>query len=226
VVRTLLTGVSFLLICVVLSAAASWETKPFMSWSDKELDQVTSESPWAHKINVVLNPLPTPSREDAGGGRGGAGGGDGGGRGGFPTAVPQLRLTIAWNSALPIKQAAVRRQLGQGSVVPAESLAVLERDEPFYVITVAGLPSRYARTLAGMKAESFLKRDKRPPIAATEFAVQQMEQTTLLLAFGFPKDEAITAEDRSVEFITKLGAYDIKRKFNLREMVFLGRLAL
>jgi hypothetical protein len=44
--------------------------------------------------------------------------------------------------------------------------------------------------------------------------------------FLFPRSEAITLEDKEVEFETKLGPMEIKRKFKLQDMVFGGKLEL
>ena len=130
-----------------------------------------------------------------------------------------------------MKQALVRDQVGLGGLVPAESQQLLERPEPQYVITLMGLPVRYARAIESLKTETVLKRNKKPPIALTELGVQQVPATaqaaaTLVVVFAFPRTDPITLEDKDVEFVTKLGEIDIKKKFNLKDMVFHGQLEL
>ena len=222
-----------ILACAGLAAAAVWEEKPFTAWSDKELAAITSDSPWAQKFNVVVQSLPRGGGDDEGGrggpggGRGGGapGGGGGGGFGGGLVPAPQLKLLATWRSALPMKQAAVRQEVGLDGVVPAESQALLERSERFYVVTLTGLAAFFNRATGNLKAETVLKREGKAPIAPEDVLVQQV-QNGLLLVFAFPKTDPITLEDKQVELFTKLGQIEIKKKFNLKSMVFHGKLEL
>jgi hypothetical protein len=207
------------LVCAVLEAADFWETKPFTMWSTEELNKVLNDSPWSRSVNVVVaSPPGGGGLDDNEGGGGRAGGGRGG-------------VVISWRSAVPMKQALVRSQMTAGSVVPAETQQLLDRAEPMYVVTVVGLPTRFARAVNGMKAVTFLKRKNKPPIAVGDMGVQQAaasQQTpaSLVVVFGFPKTDAITLEEKEVEFVTSLGLTDIKKKFNLSEMRFHGQLEL
>ena len=103
-------------------AADFWEEKPFRSWSDGETNKILTDSPWADEIAVALPPQLSSS---AGGGTGGvsspaAGGGGGGaapqrarGRESFSN-VSRVRMSVSWRSALPVKQALLREQVGEG----------------------------------------------------------------------------------------------------------------
>jgi hypothetical protein len=243
--RRLILNVAFWIgAAAMLAGAGVWETKPFMTWSDKELQQVLTDSPWSRNVQVVMNTVGRggglAESEGAGGGArgGGGGGGDadggagrggrggGGGRGGFPTPAPQVKLLVSWRSALPMKQALVRSIAGLGGAIVPENQQVLDRDEAVYLITMAGLPVRYARSVPAMQAETFLKRGGgKPPIAVSEMGAQQTE-TGIVVVFAFPKTDAILMEDKDVEFVTKLGQFDIKKKFNLKDMLFHGKLEL
>ena len=225
---------------VVVAAADFWESKPFMTWSVEEVQKVLSDSPWSRNVNIVIQTVgrgaPLGENEGSrgggsggggGGNREGGGGGGAGGRGGggaFPTAPPQLKLTLSWRSALPMKQALVRDQIGPGGAIPAEGQELLSRTESMYVITIMGLPTRYAQTINGMKAGSFLKRNNKPPIALADIAVQQAPASekapAFLMVVFIPRTDAIKLEDKDVEFVTKLGEIDIKKKFNLKDMSF------
>ena len=47
------------------------------------------------------------------------------------------------------------------------------------------------------------------------------------MLFGFPRDVlSLTAEDCEVLFTTKLGAIEVKTKFNLKDMMYRKELAL
>jgi hypothetical protein len=245
--RLMILGIAFSIGgAVTLSGAGVWEAKPFTMWSDKELQQVLTDSPWSRTVQVVMNTVGRggggAESEGAGGGGargGGGGGGDadggggggrrggGGGRGGgFPTPAPQAKLLVSWRSALPMKQALVRSVVGPGGAIVPEDQQVLDRDEPVYLITMAGLPVRYARSVPAMKAETFLKRGgNKPPIAVSDVGAQQAE-TGIVVVFAFPKTDAILVEDKDVEFVTKLGQFDVKKKFNLKDMIFKGKLEL
>ena len=227
---------------VSVCAADFWDTKPFETWSDKEVQQLLTDSPWSRSVQVVLNVVGRGTAlgesegaggrgrgaggdagADAGGGRGG--GGRGGGGTGFVTAVPQLKLRIAWRSAMPMKQALVRSQLGAAPGIPEAFQQFLDRPEPQYIVSIEGLPARYAPALEAMKGNAVLKRGNRTSIACAALEVQQVA-TGVVVAFGFPKDDPISASDKDVEFFTKLGQYEIKKKFSLKDMTFHGQLEL
>jgi hypothetical protein len=232
-----------ILTAVTVCAADFWETKPFATWSDKEVRQLLTDSPWSHGVQVVLNVVGRSGAlgesegaggrgrgaggdagADAGGGGGRGGGGRGGGTG-FVTAAPQLKLQIAWRSAMPMKQALVRSQIGAAAPIPEAFQQFLDRPEPQYIVSIEGLPARYAPALEAMKANAVLKRGNRTSIACTALEAQQVA-TGVVVAFGFPKDDPISAADKDVEFFTKLGQFEIKKKFSLKEMTFHGQLEL
>ena len=41
------------LLAAVASAAAVWDTKPFMEWSDKDMEKLLTDSPWAGKATLT-----------------------------------------------------------------------------------------------------------------------------------------------------------------------------
>lgn len=233
--KVLLTAVFSIAAAVAPLAASVWDAKPFVEWSDKELQQLLTDSPWSKPVNVVMNTLGRGAAlgEDGGGGgggRGGAGGGDagggGGGRGGgFPAPAPQIHLLVSWSSARPMKQALVRSVVGVNGAVAASDQEVLDREEREYIITLTGLPVRFARAAAAMKTVTFLKRNNKPPIAVADASGQQ-SASGITLVFGFPKTDPIAIEDKDVEFVTKIGDFDVKKKFGLKEMLFHGKLEL
>jgi len=54
--RFLTAAAAALLLGTGLSAAAVWEAKPFLQWTDKEAEKVMTDSPWAVTIGVALPP--------------------------------------------------------------------------------------------------------------------------------------------------------------------------
>ena len=223
-----LLSLAALWVAVGLSVVAAdfWEEKPFHSWSDKEVNKMLTDSPWADEVAVALPPQLRLGGQGAGGGGFDTGGGGGGAeRGGF-TDVRRARMSVTWRSALPVKQALLREQLGDGAEPTAENLAYLERITGFYIIGVLGVPTQFGGipTLQ-VRDESFLERKDKPPIPADDVLFQP-GQDGLLLLVAFPKTDPLTLEDRDVEFMTNLGDFSIKKKFRLRDMVFQGGLAL
>ena len=212
----------WLLAFAVVGAADFWEEKAFTEWSDKDLEKMMSNSPWAKRLTVVFR---GPPREGGGASiaGGNAGGFGGGGRGG---SDGQSRLVIQWRSALPVRQALVRERIGEGGTVEPEAQALLSQRVPGYYVVVTGLPLQFGRlTPEALMAEARLERKGKPPIVPVQ-ANPQRDGRSLALLYVFPLDEAIVLEDKDVEFVTKLGDTTIKKKFKLEDMVFNDQLEL
>ena len=94
-----------------------------------------TDSQWSQKVTI---PLGGPG--GGGGGGGGRGGGFGGGRGrgggdGFGAPPRRMTLTVSWRSALPVKQALVRSQIGVDAPISLEQQQFLAQLEPLYVVS-------------------------------------------------------------------------------------------
>jgi hypothetical protein len=209
-------------VCAAISADNFWETKPFLEWSDKEAERLLSDSPWATMVAVPLpNVGPVPSGDINAGGRGGGGEGR---RDGFAPGPRRVRVTISWRSALPLKQAVVRQQVGLRGTVSSDAQAMLSEDDEFYVVGVMGLPPQF--TQAGAKTiEAFLRRAGKPAIPAQQAGSQTLRGGSLLL-IAFPRTDPITLDDGEVEFDVKLDQLEIKKKFRLKELTFNSKLTL
>ena len=202
-----------LLAGAVLAAADFWEETEFTAWSDKDVEQMMNDSPWAKRLTVRFPRTPRP-----GGGRGG----------GFRpgTSTPQTRLVIQWQSAQPIRQAMVRGRIEQGGTVDPEAQAFLDQSAPGYVVVVTGLPGQFGRlTPEALMAEARLERKGKSPIVPAQAQPQRAERGVTIV-YLFPKDDAIVLEDKEVEFITKVGGVTIKKEFTLEDMVFNDQLEL
>ena len=242
----------------MLWAADFWEAKSYTDWSNGEVDRVLNRSPWAQNVTIRMVGVPFSGGAGGrtgrgggaygggggggayggGGGGGGAygGGGRGGGRGGGSfggpgggMGMPQMTAVVRWFSALPVKQASVKLRYGNEAGTAADGLTYLEREEPNYVVSVAGLPGRMAGFMQRMpdrvKENTSLRRKGKEPIAPADLQITtQMEKTDLY--FVFPKTHPITLDDKDVEFLMKTERMEIKRKFKLKKMVFNGKLSL
>ena len=204
-----------LLAGAVLAAADFWEETEFTAWSDKDVEQMMNDSPWAKRLTVRF---PRPPRA-SGGGRFGGGFRPG-------TSTPQTRLVIQWQSAQPIRQAMVRGRIEQGGTVDPEAQAFLDQSAPGYVVVVTGLPGQFGRlTPEALMAEARLERKGKSPIVPAQAQPQRAERGVTIV-YLFPKDDAIVLEDKEVEFITEVGDVTIKKEFKLEDMVFNDQLEL
>jgi len=159
-------------------------------------------------------------------GRSGGGGGGGGQGLGMP---PPMSLYVRWFSSIPIKQAMVRSRYGDEVATAKDAIDYLARQEKFYVVTVAGLPGRMAGMFQqnpdALKQSTMLKRKKKEPIKPEDIQTQAQQELANFF-FMFPKTDAITIDDKEVEFIMKTERFEVKRKFKLKNMVFNGELSL
>ena len=203
-----------LLAGAVLAAADFWEETEFTAWSDKDVEQMMNDSPWAKRLTVRFPRTPRESR--------------GGRFGGFRpgTSTPQTRLVIQWQSAQPIRQAMVRGRIEQGGTVDPEAQVFLDQSSPGYVVVVTGLPGQFGRlTPEALMAEARLERKGKSPIVPAQAQPQRAERGVTIV-YLFPKDDAIVLEDKEVEFITEVGDVTVKKKFTLEDMVFNDQLEL
>jgi hypothetical protein len=160
------------------------------------------------------------------------GGGGGGRRSGGQRNI-SYKATVRWESAQPILDA-------QKSPLP-------ETFANHYVISVSGIP------LAGNGRRSQqTEDDEDTPRSGTQTQQDQldrMKQSAILrpkdkelaqcgiverrvssgdvFLFGFSKDAlALTPEDKEVEFQSRVGRALVKAKFNCKEMLYHGKLAV
>ena len=224
----------WLLTSAVLTGADFWQEKPFTAWSAQQVEKMLTDSPWAKKVTALAGSL----REGALGGFESSGTGPGGGGGASPRsesddpAFQQIRrvpVTVIWISALPVRQALLKRQAGPGAQITPEQQRQLSDDEPFYTLVVFGLPMKLAArlgTIEDVTAKTSLKPNGKERIAPEDVRVSRDGDQFFRVEFLFPKGNAIAPGDKEVAFTTKLGDVEVARKFKLSEMTIAGRLAL
>jgi hypothetical protein len=233
-VRPTLAGTlcTLLLASAALVAADFWQEKAFTDWSAPQIEKMLSDSPWAKKVTIVLGSLreEAPSGFDGGGAGLGGGGSSRAGADGAGAEFQGLRripVTVVWSSALPIRQALLRRQAGLDTPIPADQR--LSDNESFYSVTIIGLPpnvSSRVGTLDEVKAASALKPNKKERIAVEDVRVFPSGDQSVRVEFLFPRRDAFSLDDKEVEFTTRLGEVEISKKFKLSDMMVRGRLAL
>jgi hypothetical protein len=238
--KTIPIGMSLLLLCVSVQLGAGdfWQSKPYTQWTSEDVLTILKESPWAkdtttkiRKVKSEDDPQSTDSqRLGINRGVNGGVGATTGLNSGTPdmSGTPDPRVTVRWDSALPVRQALSK----QGSAASADK-PVLEGEPPSYIVTVADLP-RAGEYMGGMVAAAVNRLDQL--VAATSITIKGKPALTpekvehgrdgTSLLFTFPRTSPISLDDKEVEFVTRIGAMEVRRKFKLKDMVFQGKLAL
>jgi len=238
---------------VVLSAAAFWEEKPFTQWSEKDVEKILTESPWAGKASIT--------HEKAGASLG---------------PVPDWKLIVTVRSATPIRQALARRQLLAGATASPDLETNLATPHPRYAFAISNIPRLYQMQLAKSAQAAVLKL-KGKPVSATDasvilldkngnvvdspppgrgrqgsvggaqivlaaqrggggggfggggfgggFGAEDKSGITATLFVEFPRADAVAATDGEVELSTVIGNYAVKHAFKLKDMTYKGALA-
>lgn len=170
-----------------------------------------------------------------GGGWGGGGAGRGSGDAGTmgPGGMRTPRYTVRWESAAPVREAEARAEA-------PDAAKLAEWAGEFYVVTVTGSsPQRSGHGGEGWTPDTArqqqwqerlheltaLKRKGKDPLAPERIETIERAQSRTLV-FLFPRSAGIGPGDGEVTFETALGPFQIRAKFALREMVFLGKLEL
>jgi hypothetical protein len=219
-----------------IGAADVWETKPFIEWTNKELKEFLEESPWVGKASLThatpgggarpiddtirltwLSALPVRQarvRELAG-------------MNGTPTGEMDTFLAttgdlyeIAFRIEGVSAGAAVR------SVVPIakETFISRKRKDPIPVFDVQMI--QLDRDGKPIEAPPPPAPGAAPPGAGRGGRGSGPTGGSTILVFGFRKTDPITVDEEEVEVVSKIGQYNVKKKFKLKDMVVKGELAL
>jgi hypothetical protein len=247
---------SVTLLLAVLPALAEdfWKARPYTEWSEKEVKKLLTNSPWAKDVAASMQGGTGGGMSGMGGGRGGRGGRGGGGAampdasvssmggggeanvggggtmGGAPGSPPQITGKVRFQNAPPVKQAIVRMRFGQETATSTQAQQILAAADPVYLVVLEGLPQRMAqgggaRLQQALLKTTLLKHGEKAPIAPVQVQIGTIEKV-LAIYFAFPKTDAIVLEDKDVEFVSKIGAMEFKKKFKLADMVVDGKLLL
>ncbi len=232
-------------VALLMAADAPWKTKPSAQWSEEDAKQILAASPWT---KVVTAGVARPLSEDelrAGGEMGEHHGVGYDGvennkprNGQLPKSVPDLlfgkgpdptksrlktgqtRVTVRWESALPVRIA----ELKAHEIEPP----TMEGDG--YRIAVYGVPGAYfkddPKKLGDpLRNEAFLRREGKKDVKPLRVEVFQRADG-LVVAYLFPLSAELTKADGQVEFDAHIGRVFVVHRFDLAQMEFLGKLDL
>ena len=229
----------------ILLAAEPWQSKPYTEWSDKDVQKILTNSPWARPVSVGGQESAKADivGRDEGASRPGMNSSTGpgimqpngqeGGHDRMPDAsapgaeANSVVLTVVWQSAMPVKQALARRKFGAEAASSPDAKKFLDENAN-YLIAVSGITPQLVRpplAKAGILQRTTLASKGKDTLHATDLLIDASGKVTEAI-FVFPKNAAFVLEDKEVEFSTQLGAIAVRNKFRLKDMVVNGALQL
>ncbi len=182
-----------------LSAAEFWNAKDPSTWTEDDILVLTSKSPWARLAAPQIKHSDDPTAE------------------GVPGRGGSAPILVRWESAQPILDALK-------GTLPAEFSG-------HYVVSVTNFPepnrrrgdqSAAADELARLQGGATLQAKGKGP---AEAGVARREHGMIL--FGFSKDSLqLTAGDRDILFVLDDDQVTVKVKFDPKQMLYHGKLAV
>ena len=223
-----------LLLVPILAADDAWKAKRASDWSEAEIKQVLTASPWGAMVTPEIKKVNERQPGNRGLNVGGLGAGIPGAvhhPRGQPTQDPNenrdaagpesaLMFNVRWESALPVREAELK----------ARETAAPDVDENHYAIAVYGLPTRLAKSDAQsfgdhLKGQASLKCEGQKELKPSLVQVIQREND-LVIVFLFPRVKGLTGKDSRAEFEAQIGQYQINQSFHLDEMMYQGKTEL
>jgi len=218
--RILITGV-LVALCSAggLGATGDWESKPFNTWTDAELNTLMTASPWAGPGSISrIKPDGSLSKT-----------GD--------------SVVISWTSALPLRLAAARERIGLNGPITKDVEAYLAEPVSMFIVAVKVTGTPDARALAARAGTAQVTTQLTPrggiPVIALRgegYAIDANGKVLTgadaanaagsVLLFAFSRSSPISARDREVEFVSRLDDVIVKRTFHVNEMIYKGKLEL
>jgi hypothetical protein len=193
-----------------------WDTKEPADWSNDEIKKLLTKSPWAREISGERtsaskknsSDFPRQTGIDSRGRP----------RAPRPSTAPSTRVvasakgTVVWESAKPVRLAS-RESLG-------DDLAGM------YVLSLAGVPVGSGKSaIEKVRSASSLHLKGHDPLEAA--VVKHADGGRDVVLFGFSREGLeISKDDKEVVFATTINRIPFNAKFNPREMVYRGELAL
>jgi hypothetical protein len=237
-------------IVVILAAAAiawaggePWKTKPFDQWTDKDVQEILQNSPWAKPGIQPQGPwdpdgvLPSST---AGATPGGSP--DGARAGGAATpstpeaiqkadaaATVHASYSVFWWSSRTLREALMRRAVLKGSTTEAEAEKTLANTPDQYVLLVQGTNMQIFQHQGEQAFEKNaylqMKKTKQKVYPAKVAFFKASDGTTVTGAvFYFAKKDAngeptIAPDEKLVDFYVQMGDLKLLTNFDTRKMV-------
>jgi hypothetical protein len=185
------------LACLDASDTEFWNSKPPSAWDVGEIYRLMNGSPWAKTVQWYGPAAPLEN----GGGRLELGG----------MALIGPKAVVTWESAAPLRDAL--------KTPPAPVY------ESFYVIGVDSIPNGVSYD--DLKTHATLRRAGRSNSSVRAFGSRELLRTSPVYQFSFARSAAPIARNTGeVIFALKLGGWAIESRFQTKDMLYRGQLAL
>jgi hypothetical protein len=233
-----------------LGAEDFWMIREPAKWSEQEIKRMVTDSPWAKEASVQVPGGAIPSVETGplGGGLDVPRSPAAGGAGGDSSTVPP-QILVRWDSAVPVYEACSKGGMERHLFSCASKLLYLsglgkkfdELRKDFYIVSMSNYPKALRGEAAPQHSEAanaalermsrriqqatYLKRKGKSPSRPAHVVTLPAGQALLLMVF-FPRTEVLVEADKEVLFESADGMIELKAKFNLRKMVYQGKLEL
>jgi hypothetical protein len=240
-------AVVFALSALSLAAAdPEWKAKQFPEWTENDAKEVMTDSPWAKTVTPTLtksaeqdNRTPSGRSRRRGGinvggiGIGLPGMGSVGQRGDqagpqsdktntgpAPAAVPLPKLTLRWESALPMREAELKAREANAPTL----------DEDHYAIAVFGIPRSSImddskKTADTLKKQAVLTPEGKRALKPSSVEILLREDGPVVV-YSFPKSDDITWRDHRIDFAAQVANLKFVQSFSTDDMFFHGKLEL
>lgn len=197
-----------------------WNTEDPSQWTSEQIQQLTTDSPWAKPITAEVKAYsPQTPGAGVGGRRGGSTRiGRSGGSSNSSAASPKFPGIVRWVSAKPM--------------LLALKLQLPPDFAHHYVIGVTGLPVISGHAAGADDSDSFdpLKDSTYLQLKGQEAAqpgiIQQDANDTSTVLFGFLNQFLDLTKAKTATFTTTMGPLNVKAKFDLARMTYKGELAV
>ena len=212
------------------AASDFWNTKDPDSWTSDEIARLLKKSPWAKEVtgertttnknlgttdpSISSMPNPYPTRGSRNNPMGLPGSNPKPPKPSSSKTVTEYKGTVVWESAKVIRDAA-KTPLPDGF-------------EAQYVLSVTGIPlsrSSSQNALDRVRQVTFLQVKGKDPLEPA--TVQQNTGNGAVYYIGFSREGLpITRDDKDLVFTTHMGKVVFTAKFNPKEMIYRGELAV
>ena len=234
-------------VAVALASDPPWKGKPYDQWTDKDLEKIFTDSPWARIGTVTRTWAPLTSKDapqgpggtaggaqpntpmSAGrpGGPGGAMGPSGNAAGGAPTG-DELRFNVYWASSRIMRAASARKSVlhGEKKDVDVAKYASEPQEEYQIVVQSEDMTPFVRHDEKLFQENSFLDVKKtKQKISPSSVRYERDEKGFVAAAvFLFPKKTAageptVPSEEKNVEFNCKIEGSRLRVNFDPQKMV-------
>jgi hypothetical protein len=212
-----------------------WKAKRIAEWSDEDARQLLADSPWVKSFTPTLaspqGSAASPRMGMGGIGIGGVGiGMPGMGRRGYPngggypggqaptsSSGEPPKLTLRWESAMPVRTAELKTRDNDAPVI----------DDKHYAIAVYGVADFYLngdskKVADELKKNASLRRDGKKDVKPSSVELLDKPGGRVVL-YMFSTSNEITKDDHRIEFDAKIGRLELNQSFFLDDMVWDGK---